>query len=408
MNFTQDQKNAIQAVETMVFEGHRYLVIDGSAGTGKSTLIKEIIRKLGKEWIAAAKLIDMQLPHIALTATTNKAADNLFISTRKETKTIHSFLGLRLQNGKMYYPEKPHKIFNNTLLFIDEYSYVDIDLLAYITRAIGKNSHVVFLGDHCQLSPVNARSIPVVDRNWPTVYLKEQVRQETSTLKTIAEKLKKYVSDGEFPELTPDGVSFIHYEEKDEDAFIDALIQSFKDGSSRFISYTNERTVDVSKFLFEEFKGRAEYEAGDYVTNNRHHTGYSTSIKTDASVHLIHVEPGKQTLYNRDRSESITVEGQLVNTAYTSGLFIPNDYTLFNSINPDELDIQSRAKFEKEWVDFRPQYACTVHKSQGSTYDQVFIDLTDFSKIYKEDVLARLLYVAMSRARKKIHVIGHL
>jgi ATP-dependent exoDNAse (exonuclease V) alpha subunit len=73
---------------------------------------------------------------------------------------------------------------------------------------------------------------------------------------------------------------------------------------------------------------------------------------------------------------------------------------------------------EKNWKDFfdvkekvadlRPTYACTVHKSQGSTYDNVFIDLYSIGKNNKPNEVARLLYVAVTRASNNVYLYGNL
>ncbi|WP_399498890.1 C-terminal helicase domain-containing protein, partial [Streptomyces sp. P17] len=47
-------------------------------------------------------------------------------------------------------------------------------------------------------------------------------------------------------------------------------------------------------------------------------------------------------------------------------------------------------------------------KAQGSTYDSVFIDLSNISKVTQPDVAARMLYVAFTRARSKVYLYGQL
>ena len=49
---------------------------------------------------------------------------------------------------------------------------------------------------------------------------------------------------------------------------------------------------------------------------------------------------------------------------------------------------------------------CTIHKSQGSTFDEVFINLSDFSYLARTNLnmYMRLLYVGMSRARYRVYV----
>ena len=63
---------------------------------------------------------------------------------------------------------------------------------------------------------------------------------------------------------------------------------------------------------------------------------------------------------------------------------------------------------QKEVMDLRLPYASTIHKSQGSTFDEVLIDLGSFRSCQDPEVAARLLYVAVSRARKKIKFYGKL
>ena len=59
------------------------------------------------------------------------------------------------------------------------------------------------------------------------------------------------------------------------------------------------------------------------------------------------------------------------------------------------------------YADIRPTYSVTVHKSQGSTFEVAFIDLDDISKNSNALEVARLLYVAMTRASKTVYITGN-
>ena len=409
MQLTQDQTNVLEAAKLMLLEDHPVLVVDGSAGTGKTTLIKEILNLWkDKQWAATLRLTNTRPKKIEVTATTNKAVDSLKQATGHECRTLHSFLKIKMQYGKPVYPSINPIL--NTLLIIDEYSYIDSELLDYLMKSIGKSSSIIFVGDHAQLAPVGSRKIPVAARGFPTIELKEQVRQETSVLKEVAESLKQYVLDGEFPELKPDGKSFIHYEDRDNEAFADAMVKAFKEGSARFLSFTNERTLEVSKFLFEELENRTDYQEGDYMVNNKFYQGIFGLIKTDATVRLTRVEPGLFHVHHQIDGKLVTdsIHGLFVDISVFKNLFIPKDYKAHAHYANAKMDDSMRHAISTVWVDFRPQYACTVHKSQGSTYDRVFLDLSDFANVSSSKSLSRLLYVAMSRARKEIHVIGNL
>ena len=49
-------------------------------------------------------------------------------------------------------------------------------------------------------------------------------------------------------------------------------------------------------------------------------------------------------------------------------------------------------------------FATTVHKAQGSEFNNVFIDFNDIKKAMGDDTYARLMYVAISRAKRRLYV----
>ena len=62
----------------------------------------------------------------------------------------------------------------------------------------------------------------------------------------------------------------------------------------------------------------------------------------------------------------------------------------------------------EEFIDVRPIYSSTVHKSQGSTYDNVFLHIEDLSACPTYTDIPRLLYVALTRARNNVYIYGEL
>jgi hypothetical protein len=59
-------------------------------------------------------------------------------------------------------------------------------------------------------------------------------------------------------------------------------------------------------------------------------------------------------------------------------------------------------------ADIRIPFATTIHKSQGSTFDEVLIDLDSFKYCKDPDLVNRLLYVAVSRAKNRVLFYGSL
>ena len=150
-----------KAVEKLVVEDGKSVFFTGSAGTGKSVLMRSIIAKLKYKFKRDPE-------RVAATASTGLAACHI------EGITLHSFAGIGL--GKEAAPELVKKIKKNAksklrwqrvkVLIIDEVSMVDGDLfdkLEQIARAIRGNGRpfggiqLVVTGDFFQLPPVPER-----------------------------------------------------------------------------------------------------------------------------------------------------------------------------------------------------------------------------------------------------------
>ena len=142
----------------MVTNRRQSVFFTGSAGTGKSVLMREIIKTLKATY-------KRETDRVAITASTGLAACNV------GGVTLHSFAGIGL--GKEAVPELVKKIKRNQkaknrwlrtkILIIDEISMVDGDLfdkLEAIARTIRNNGRpfggiqLVITGDFFQLPPV--------------------------------------------------------------------------------------------------------------------------------------------------------------------------------------------------------------------------------------------------------------
>ena len=157
ITLTQDQQTALDAFyQFLVDPIESVFVLRGYSGCGKSTLVRILLDRL-PGFMKTAKLINPKHPdyEVALTATTNKAAENLSQITGHSAGTIHSFLNLRVNtdfrtNITTLTPRK-HEQLEDYLLFIDEASYVDKQLLGYIFQ-LTRHCKIVFIGDPAQLT----------------------------------------------------------------------------------------------------------------------------------------------------------------------------------------------------------------------------------------------------------------
>lgn len=126
-------------------------VIYGSAGTGKTTIIKAVLGAINKVHGANAKYL--------LLAPTGKAADRIREKTSKDgASTIHSFLARRgwLNDNLTIKQDGGEREESATIYVIDESSMLDLELAAALFRAIKWNSvqRLIFVGDPNQLPPI--------------------------------------------------------------------------------------------------------------------------------------------------------------------------------------------------------------------------------------------------------------
>ncbi len=154
MCLSEEQRKVLN----LVTEDHKSLFFTGSAGTGKSVLLREIIKTLRTK-------NKTQPDRVAVTASTGLAACNI------GGVTLHSFAGIGL--GKEDIPSLVKKIKRNQkanlrwlrtkVLIVDEISMVDgelFDKLEGIARTIRNNGRpfggiqLVITGDFFQLPPV--------------------------------------------------------------------------------------------------------------------------------------------------------------------------------------------------------------------------------------------------------------
>ena len=324
-----------------------------------------------------------------------------------DVKTIHSHLGLRVEtdfktNTTTLTPSK-HQPKEGQLLFIDEASYIDKQLLGWIFK-LTRDCKVVFMGDPAQLTPVKSQGTPVFDANFPGAKLSQVVRQaEGNPILDLSTKFRKTVTSGEFFQFKPDGV---HIQHMYRGAFNQAVVDEFtrpdwRYADSKVLAWTNKRVVEYNHFIRDQVKGDPNFQVGDYAVCNKFVSINKQAIKTDQMVCITGIRDADQW----------GVAGKIMTLDYRMEAFMPNSMETRKAALKQARDTDNFRKMqeiESQWVDLRAAYACTVNKSQGSTYDRVFIDLDDISRCNSGDQIARMLYVAVSRARHNVFLTGDL
>ncbi len=407
---TPDQETALASFNLFLMDPvETVFVLKGYSGTGKSTLVRTLLDRL-PSYQKAAHLINPSMREYEpmLTATTNKAAENLAQITGMDVKTIHSALGLRVvtdfkANTSQLVPRAMDDL-EGYVLFIDEASYIDRELLEWVWKRT-KHCKIVFMGDPAQLTPVKSSGTPVFDAGFKGAALTQVVRQvEGHPIIDLSTKFRHTVNSGEFFAFKPDGH---HIQHMDRVAFAAAIEAEFtrpdwKYADSKILAWTNKCVVTFNQYVRNLAKGDPHFQVGDYAVCNSFIQLGKQSIKTDQLVQITTIEP------------ACVVHG-------VHGNFMMLDHSI-RAFQPKSLadqkeaikkaraanDIHTVTVIESSWIDLRGAYACTINKAQGSTFGSVYIDLDDVSRCNSGDQIARMLYVGVSRARNHVFLTGDL
>ncbi len=411
MVLSPDQDKAAKRIVNFMLDPDQVnLVLRGFAGTGKSTLLKHVLDSLPNiNSLARITGGDTTRRSIRLTATTNKAAGALRQTTGQGAGTLHSELALVVaRNPETHERElvttRRTKAIRNALLIIDEAFMSDTKLLEYIEEYT-ENTKILWVGDPAQLLPVGMNYAPLIAKGFNQVSLSTVVRQAAdSPIIQLATLCRYAVETNKFFKFKADGNIIKHV---NRDVFGKMMLESFdehygKPGAVKVLSWTNKTAIAWNAFVKQTMKGSMDISVGDYVVVNN--ALPNVGLSTDQTVQIT----------GKNAHNVWGIEGFQYQIDGRSKVFMP--------INPDDKKLLIRqirtlqaddwrkdiADVEDTWADLRDEYACTINKSQGSTYGTTYIDLDDIARCKNSNALARLLYVAISRPRDKIVFTGDI
>ena len=406
IQLTQDQKNAYQAISDLLMSKTEHmLVISGFAGTGKTTLIDTVMR----EWPQLHAMGQGNIPKydFHLTATTNKAADALANATGRETGTIHAFLGLRVQNlgyNKTRLVDNRKQLPSGYVLVIDESSFIDDELLDHIMHKT-KGNKVIFLGDQYQLKPVGSDLTPVFDSGLKTSHLTKIVRQsDNSPIQKLSVALRGHVAGDPMPKAGVNGTDIIHMpRDMFEQSFVNEAIIA-PANSVRALAWTNKRAIHFNELVAVARSGSTEIKVGDTaVVNKQIAIRDKYCFPTDSTLFIAGLTPWALDSNGVLSRQVTTNYGHVISQAQNH-----QDAVRIIKKHYDDGNISMAILLENTYCDLRLMYASTVNKSQGSTYDSVYIDLDNIGACQDKDQVRRMLYVAVSRAKSKVVFTGDL
>ena len=363
-------KEQVKAIKT-AFD-HTFSIITGPAGCGKTSVLTCITKIFKKKFSN----------NVLLCAPTGKAATRMTETTGMSAYTVHRALGMKpvVEEDAIF---SSNLILKYDLIIMDEASMLDNDLAAIFFDAIAQGKKVILLGDPNQLPSVGCGNIlqDILDTGIvPSTRLTTVFRQgETSSIIINANKIIN--QDTDF--ILDDNFVFIQETDPTQIA-----VQAIK----TYVDLAHKLNVDDISLL----------------------TPYRTKTLTGAD-HLNSVlEPYQNPSFlpsYTTKKGTFKVGDMVMRVQNDNKLDICNGSIGFIvEINPQsfvvDFDLGKVMTYPfSEFVNFDLAYANTVHKSQGSEYDTVIFIC---SPEHKRMLDNKILYTAITRAKKKVIVIGDL
>ena len=364
-------------------------ILTGGPGTGKTTTLNGVI-----------KILKAQKKRILLCAPTGRAAKRMSDLTGEPARTIHRLLEVDFTaKGELKFKRNETNPLPADVVIADEMSMVDALLMCSLVRAIKPTSKFIMVGDSNQLPSVGAGNVLkdlIASHYIPSVELKEIFRQAAQSL--IVTNAHRIVN-GEFPVLDDRQNDFFFMNKSLESDIAELVIQLAK---QRLPDTYGFSPIDDIQVLCPTKMGMA----GTKELNKQLQSALNPPSQNKAELKFFDVifRTGDKVMQTKNDYDVLWTK----NNEKGSGIF-NGDIGIIRSVDRFSqnvtIDFEGRvAIYTSEMLRrLEHAYAITIHKSQGSEYDAVIIQITAFT----HNLLYRnLLYTGVTRAKKMIIVIG--
>lgn len=401
---TKEQEYAKERLLNFIVSSKSEIILTGTPGTGKTFFLAEFLKSCSEDIKSLREIgLNVKINSLICTATTNKASNLL-----RKAKTIYTLLGLKPVIDKvtgMTYLEKCVNVDRkDTLYIIDEASMISSDLYKYIQEEIKKGNKFMYVGDINQLPPVNDNNFSVF--NLPNL----EVLEFTKILRTNSADLQGLIIDIRDNMKCPNAVIDLLHDLKDSEHIhilkdeedVKQVLENFTN-CDKCIAYTNKRVNKINGYIRALRKMPKNISAGDLVVSK------SSVCNTDNSFRLC-CEDVLTVKYIKQDSRN-------PGAYLISFLNVPGEFRGFNDVYKYDTECKriyaeckkkknftAYANFSDTYLKLKFSYASTVHSAQGSTYNKVFVDLTDINSCIDIETFIRLIYVAISRAKDEVYI----
>lgn len=368
IKLSKSQQAAVKSLSN-----RKVLVLTGLPGTGKTTAVRAIV-----------KLFENARMTYALMAPTGIAAKRLAAVTSRNASTVHRALGY---DGDKWRNHEDNRYIVDAVI-VDEMSMVDQELFYRLLSSLRPETFLVFVGDDAQLPSVGPGNVlrELVASGVPHVRLTQIFRQsEKGEIVTNSHRINR----GEAPILVgpkeKSEFKFVHL--NDEDRIVDLIVSMAaklkgRDANFQVLSPKYEGVIGVNQLneaLREKLNppGPQEWKWG--------------SSRFRLGDRLMVVQNDYQrSVYNGDMGKLVEIRREEL-------------VVRIHGVGPNDPDLRVAFPYDIAADRLKLAYAISVHKSQGSEFDTIILPVV---RSQGRMLQRNLLYTAVTRARKRVWVLG--
>lgn len=380
IEYSDKQKEAIiRSLENNI------TIVTGGPGTGKTTIIKAIVDL----YKILNKYSDKDLvSNIALLAPTGRASKRMSESTNLPASTIHRFLKWNKELDEFMVDEY-NPDFSN-LIIVDEVSMIDNRLFNSLLKGLTNNIKLVLVGDYNQLPSVGAGNVlkDLIESDLiDTIELDLLYRQdECSYIPVLANEIKNETLEEDFL-IDKDDYKFLQC---NSDLILPSIVNIVKKVISKGYDYKRVQLM-------------APMYAGVNGIDN------INKVLQDVfnPVELSKKEIRYGEVIFRENDKVLQLVNDPDNNVFNGDIGVIKDINYKGKSDKPEITIDydgNKVTYSlKDFNKFKHGFIISIHKSQGSEFELVIMPV---SSTYKRMLYKKLIYTGITRAKKRLIIIG--
>ena len=362
IELSEKQKEALKYISD-----NNVTIITGGPGTGKTTIIKNII-----------DIYESRGKKVILAAPTGRAAKRMTETTGKEASTLHRLLEIgKIDEDSLYKNTNNYEgvPIDADIIIVDEVSMMDMFLMNYLLKCIFQGTKLVLVGDVDQLTSVGPGSVLkdlINSEQIPTIKLDKIFRQAAKSKIIInahrVNEGEKFLTKEEQEEMEDD---FFFIKENNQEKMLENVVSLCTGRLERYGNYDFFQNIQVlsptkkGKLGTKELNKILQEKLNPNINNLPERTSMGAVFR--AGDRVMQIKNNYDIYWER---EGTGTKGGINNKEIGSGVFNGEIGTV---VEVDEKEKQVEIKFDDEkiaWYEFSDldqiehSYAITIHKAQ--------------------------------------------